>query len=139
MTSQAQTSARTRAAALRFIVCLGIVSLFADMTYEGAHSIIGPYLKDLGATAFQVALIAGIGEMLGASLRFFSGRFADRTRSYWAITFAGYSMNEIAVPALAYAMALGRSQWIDWAYRIEWLLAVAAGVWWMSGFCERAG
>jgi len=103
MTSQAQTSARTRAAALRFIVCLGIVSLFADMTYEGAHSIIGPYLKDLGATAFQVALIAGIGEMLGASLRFFSGRFADRTRSYWAITFAGYSMNVIAVPALAFA------------------------------------
>jgi len=101
--SQAQNSARTRAAALRFIVCLGIVSLFADMTYEGAHSIIGPYLKDLGATAFQVALIAGIGEMLGASLRFFSGRFADRTRAYWAITFAGYSMNVIAVPALAFA------------------------------------
>ena len=73
------------------------------MTYEGAHSIIGPYLKDLGATALQVALIAGIGEMLGASLRFFSGRFADRTRAYWAITFAGYVMNVIAVPALAFA------------------------------------
>jgi len=94
---------RVRVAALRFIVCLGIVSLFADMTYEGAHSIIGPYLRDLGATAFQVALIAGIGEMLAASLRFFSGRFADRTRAYWAITFAGYSMNVIAVPALAFA------------------------------------
>jgi MFS family permease len=92
-----------RSAALRFIVCLGIVSLFADMTYEGAHSIIGPYLKDLGATAFQVALIAGIGEMLGASLRFFSGRFADRTRAYWTITFCGYAMNVVAVPALALA------------------------------------
>ena len=46
-----------RAAALRFIVCLGIVSLFADMTYEGAHSIIGPYLKDLGASGFQVAVL----------------------------------------------------------------------------------
>jgi hypothetical protein len=69
MTSlQQQTPTEKRAAALRFIVCLGIVSLFADMTYEGAHSIIGPYLKDLGATAFQVALIAGIGVMLGASL-----------------------------------------------------------------------
>src|SRR5215472_4806492 len=94
---------RVRVAALRFIVCLGIVSLFADMTYEGAHSIIGPYLRDLGATAFQVALIAGIAEMLAASLRFCSGRFADRTRAYWAITFAGYSMNVIAVPALAFA------------------------------------
>jgi MFS family permease len=73
------------------------------MTYEGAHSIIGPYLKDLGATAFEVAAIAGIGEMLGASLRFFSGRFADRTQAYWTITMCGYAMNVIAVPALAFA------------------------------------
>lgn len=92
-----------RASALKFIVCLGVVSLFADMTYEAAHSIIGPYLKDLGATAFQVAFIAGFGEMLGASLRYFSGRFADRTRSYWLITFCGYAMNVVAVPALAFA------------------------------------
>src|SRR5882762_1852247 len=98
-----RTTPQKRAAALRFIVCLGIVSLFADMTYEGAHSIIGPYLKDLGATAFQVAIIAGVGEMLAASLRFFSGRFADRTHAYWAITFTGYAMNVIAVPALAFA------------------------------------
>lgn len=88
---------------MRLIICLGVVSLFADMTYEGAHSIIGPYLKDLGATAFQVAMIAGVGEMLAASLRFFSGSFADRTRAYWTITFCGYAMNVIAVPALALA------------------------------------
>ena len=97
------TPSQRRASALRFIVCLGFVSLFADMTYEGAHSIIGPFLKNLGATAFQVALIAGVGEMLGASLRFFSGRFADRTHAYWVITFCGYAMNVIAVPALAFA------------------------------------
>jgi len=88
---------------MRFILCLGVVSLFADMTYEGAHSIIGPYLRDLGATGLQVATIAGVGEMLAASLRFFSGRFADRTRAYWAITFCGYAMNVVAVPALAWA------------------------------------
>lgn len=101
--SSNEIAARKRASALRFIVCLGIVSLFADMTYEGAHSIIGPYLEDLGATALKVAIIAGVGEMLGASLRFFSGRFADRTRAYWTITFFGYAMNVIAVPALAFA------------------------------------
>ena len=101
--SEEQISAERRNSALRFIVCLGVVSLFADMTYEGAHSIIGPYLKDLGATAFQVALIAGVGEMLAASLRLFSGRFADRTRAYWTITFCGYAMNVVAVPALAFA------------------------------------
>jgi MFS-type transporter involved in bile tolerance (Atg22 family) len=97
------TDQQKRSAALKFIVCLGIVSLFADMTYEGAHSIVGPYLKELGATAAQVAFIAGFGEMIAASLRYFSGRFADRSRAYWTITFLGYSMNVIAVPAMAYA------------------------------------
>jgi hypothetical protein len=58
-------------------VALGFVSLFADMTYEGATSVIGPLLKDLGASATQVGIIAGLGEMIAASLRYFSGRLAD--------------------------------------------------------------
>jgi MFS family permease len=94
---------RQRTSAIRFIVCLGMVSFFADMTYEGAHSIIGPFLKDLGATAAQVGLIAGMGEMLAASLRFFSGRFADRTHAYWTITICGYALNLLVIPALAFA------------------------------------
>ena len=97
------TDEQKRGAALKFIVSLGIVSLLADMTYEGAHSIVGPYLKELGATAAQVAFIAGFGEMLAASLRYFSGRFADRTHAYWTITFLGYAMNVVSVPAMAYA------------------------------------
>ncbi len=92
-----------RTLAMRFIVCFGFVSLFADMTYEGAHSIIGPYLKDLGASAAQVGLIAGLGEMVAASLRLFSGRIADRTRSYWLITTLGYALNLLVVPTLALA------------------------------------
>jgi MFS family permease len=92
-----------RTSAIRFIVCLGVVSFFADMTYEGARSIIGPFLQDLGASATQVGLIAGLGEMLAASLRFFSGRFADRTHAYWTITICGYALNLIAVPLLAFA------------------------------------
>jgi hypothetical protein len=92
-----------RSAAVKFIICLGIVSLFADMTYEGAHSSVGAFLKDLGATAAQVGILAGLGEMLGASLRYFSGRLADRTRAYWTLTMLGYAMNVIAVPALAFA------------------------------------
>ena len=92
-----------RAAAIRFILCLGVVSLCADMTYEGAYSIIGPYLKDLGATAVQVGIISGLGEMIAASLRLFSGRLADRTRAYWTITFFGYALNLFVVPALAFA------------------------------------
>lgn len=82
---------------------MGIVSLFADMTYEGAHSIIGPFLKDLGATATQVGIIAGLGEMIAAGLRVLSGRLADRTRAYWTLTTLGYFLNLVIVPGLAFA------------------------------------
>ncbi len=94
---------KQRTSAIRFIVCLGVVSFFADMTYEGAHSIMGPFLENLGATAAQVGVIAGLGEMLAASLRFFSGRFADRTHAYWTITICGYALNLLVVPTLAFA------------------------------------
>ncbi len=92
-----------RKAAIRFIICLGIVSMFADMTYEGAHSVIGPLLSDLGSSATQVGIIAGIGEMFAASLRLFSGRLADKTRAYWTIAIFGYAINIVVVPALAFA------------------------------------
>ena len=92
-----------RASAFRFIVALGFVSLFADMTYEGARSVVGPFLKDLGATATQVGIIAGFGEMIAASLRLFTGRLADRTRAYWVLTASGYFLNLGAVPLLALA------------------------------------
>ena len=95
-------TADERKSAVRFIVCLGAVSLFADMTYEGAYSIMGGFLKDLGATAAEVGIIAGVGEMIAASLRYFSGRLADRTRAYWTLALAGYAMNLLVVPALAF-------------------------------------
>jgi hypothetical protein len=71
------------------------------MTYEGAHGSIGPLLSDLGASVTAVAVISGLGEMIGASLRFFSGRLADRTRAYWTLAIAGYVLNVVAIPALA--------------------------------------
>jgi len=45
--------------AFKFIFLIGIVSLFADMTYEGARSITGPYLAILGASAITVGFVAG--------------------------------------------------------------------------------
>lgn len=96
-------STSERKSAIRFIVAMGIVSLFADMAYEGAHSIIGPFLKELGATATQVGIIAGLGEMIAAGLRVLSGRLADRTRAYWSLTTLGYFMNLVVVPGLAFA------------------------------------
>ncbi len=89
--------------ALRFVVMLGVVSLFADMTYEGARSINGPYLAILGASGTIVGVVSGLGELIGYSLRLVSGYFSDETRNYWAITFLGYGVNLIAVPLLALA------------------------------------
>lgn len=89
--------------ALNFVILLGIVSLFADMTYEGARSAVGPFLGMLGASAFAIGVVSGGGELVGYALRLWSGRLADRTHRYWALTFAGYTLNLLAVPLLAFA------------------------------------
>jgi MFS family permease len=89
--------------AMRFILLLGVVSLFADMTYEAARSITGPYLAILGASGAIVGFTAGLGELLGYGLRIFSGLLSDKTRRYWAITMVGYTVNLLAVPLLALA------------------------------------
>lgn len=89
--------------ALRFVLVIGIVNLFADMTYEGARAIGGPFLGSLAASATAVGFIAGFGELLGYGLRSVSGYLADRTHRYWAVVLLGYAINMLAVPALALA------------------------------------
>src|SRR5437773_4059752 len=102
MTGEGQTSsALRRSAALRLVVLFGVVSLFADMVYEGGRSITGPYLALLGASGAAVGIVAGGGELLGYALRLVSGRVADATRWYWRLTIAGYTLQMIAIPALA--------------------------------------
>ena len=64
---------RNNQIALRFVILLGVVSLFADMTYEAARSITGPYLAILGASATVVGIVAGLGELIGYGLRIVSG------------------------------------------------------------------
>ncbi len=90
-------------AASRLILLLGVVSLFADATYESARSIIGPYLAALGASGAAVGMVVGLGELIGYGLRFWSGYLADRTGRYWGIVLLGFSLNMAAVPLLALA------------------------------------
>jgi MFS family permease len=85
-----------------FIILLGIVSLFGDVTYEGARAVTGPFLLALGASSSVVGLVAGIGEFAGYSLRLASGYIADRTGAYWLLTFVGYGLI-LAIPLLAFA------------------------------------
>jgi len=92
---------RTKQSAIKFVVLIGLVSLFADMTYEGARSITGQYLAVLGASATVVGLVAGVGEFIGYGLRLVSGYISDKTRQYWMLTIIGYMLNLFAVPLLA--------------------------------------
>ncbi len=90
-------------AALRFVVFLGVVSLLADMTYQGGRSITGPFLAQLGASATVVGVFAGFGELLGYALRLISGYLSDRGGNYWRVAMVGYLINLLAIPALALA------------------------------------
>lgn len=90
--------------ALRFIVLMGVVSLFGDIVYEGARGVIGPYLALLGASASVVGLVGGLGEFIGYALRLFSGFMADRTKAYWLFTFIGYGLL-VSIPLLSFAQS----------------------------------
>lgn len=97
------TMSNSKVIAFKFVILIGIVSLFADIAYQGATSIKGPYLAILGANATTVGIVAGFGEFIGYGLRLVSGYISDKTRKYWTITIFGYVLNMIAVPALALA------------------------------------
>ena len=92
-----------------FIILFGIVSLFSDMTHEGASSIRGAYLSLLGASAATIGFISGLGELVGYSMRYVFGKLTDKSKQYWPMTIAGYVLDIIAVPALA---LVGEHGWI---------------------------
>lgn len=95
--------------AMIFIILFGIVSLFSDMTHEGASSIRGAYLSLLGASAGTIGFISGLGELVGCSMRYVFGKITDRTKQYWPMTIAGYILDVLAVPALA---LVGEHGWV---------------------------
>jgi len=87
--------------AMRFVLLVGVLSLFADCTYEGARSVLGPWLATMGASATIIGIVVGFGELLGYGLRVVSGRLADASRQFWPITITGYVVQMSAVPLLA--------------------------------------
>lgn len=95
--------------AMIFIILFGIVSLFSDMTHDGASSIRGAYLSLLGASAGAIGFVSGLGELVGYSMRYVFGRLTDKTKHYWSMTIAGYILDVLAVPALA---LVGEHGWV---------------------------
>ena len=87
--------------AMMFILLMGVISLFSDMTHEGARSILGEYLDLAGASAATIGFVSGFGELCGYSLRMLSGFLADKTKKYWFLVIFGYTLQVLAIPALA--------------------------------------
>jgi len=96
----------TRVSALRFIVWFGVVSAVSDFVYEGARSVIGPFLGHLGASAALVGLVTGIGEATALVFRLITGRLADRTGRPWPQTIVGYALTMLCVPLIAVSSGL---------------------------------
>ena len=102
---------KTHQAAYLFIVFFGVISLFSDLTYEGARSILGPYMALLGASAATVGFVSGLGEFIGYGFRLLFGYLSDQSKHYWRYAILGYSINLLAIPLLAFVPDHG---WI-WA------------------------
>lgn len=102
---------RCLSTAMAFILLFGIVSLFSDMTHEGASSIRGAYLSLLGASAATIGFVSGLGELVGYSMRYVFGKLTDKTKQYWPMVILGYGLDILAVPALA---LVGEHGWM-WA------------------------
>lgn len=100
---------RRMSQAMAFIVLFGVVSLFSDMTHEGASSIRGAYLSLLGASAGMIGFVSGLGELIGYSMRYVFGKLTDKSKLYWPMTIFGYTLDVLAVPALALT---GEGGWV---------------------------
>lgn len=112
MTSSTTTDGTTggaaaRSAAWRVVLGLGVVSLAADMVYEGARSVTGPLLAALGVPLVVAGLVTGLGEAAALVLRLPFGARADRVGRYWPTTLAGYGLTAVGVPLLALTPLLG--------------------------------
>ncbi|MCS7098955.1 MAG: MFS transporter [Sulfolobales archaeon] len=83
---------------------LGLVSLTADVAYEGARSISGPLLESLKAVPAAAAVV-GSGEFVNYVARFFGGYACAVFKSsavLWATVVLGYLVNLVVVPLLAF-------------------------------------
>lgn len=91
---------KARLSAWRFVIGFGVVAMSADVVYEGARSVTGPFLAHLGASALVVGVVTGVGESAALLLRLVSGPLVGRSGRFWAWTLAGYALTVVSVPLL---------------------------------------
>lgn len=93
--------------AWRVVLNFGIVSLVVDLASNGAQSLTGPLLGQLGASALVVGVVTGLGEAFALTFRLITGPWSDHTGRYWTFTITGYALTAICVPLLAVTPFVG--------------------------------
>lgn len=88
---------------LLVFILLSLVSLTADIVYEGSRSIGGSYLESINAPP-ESAAIASFGDFIGYATRFITGLIASLYSSsnlLWLFTITGY-LAILSLPILAF-------------------------------------
>lgn len=106
-TVQAVKAHRVGLSSWQLIFGLGAVSLTTDMVADGARSVNGAILAQLGASALVVGMVTGGADAVALLLRLLTGPWVDRTGRYWSFTIIGYALTALSVPLLAVAPVTG--------------------------------
>ena len=86
---------------------LGFVSLFMDLSSELVHSLLPVFLvTTLGASAFSVGLIEGIGESVALVSKVFSGALSDFIGRRKGLILLGYGMAALTKPLFPLARSV---------------------------------
>lgn len=99
---QGVSTSIVKRAVLVFIL-LSLVSLFADIAYEGGRSVSGQYLELLGAPALAAGVLT-VGEFLAYALRLPASVVVSTRKSdkfLWAMIVLGYALI-VAIPLVAF-------------------------------------
>ena len=88
----------------RNILCLGLVSLFTDLSTEMAYPIIPVFLNEvLKVPPLFIGLVEAIAESTASILKTFSGYISDRLKKRKLFILIGYGLSALVKPLLALA------------------------------------
>jgi hypothetical protein len=135
--SAAAETTDLRRRALSFVLLMGLVSLLADMVYEGGRSISGPYLALLGASGTMVGLVAGAGELIAYGLRLVFGYLSDRTLERMSKALRSPAKDTLlsyATRSIGYGKGFGLHEALDQIGAIAAPLALAAVLAWRGDY-----
>lgn len=87
---------------------LGFVSMLMDISSEMIHSLLPLFMVGtLGATAFVVGVVEGLGESIALIVKVFSGTLSDYLGKRKGLAVFGYALGALSKPLFAIAPTIG--------------------------------